>query len=171
MTSAFPLPRKGRLFHMSRDFGINYPIHFIPACTLPVYALQYTLLCTTQDSVHDCWLDFIMVTISDYLLLMRFQGATQWTPCPLMQEHQPLRHYSQVWIWIPQSGIQWDFNPPDERVATHALQMSPPLYHTSLLSASPFCGLCFFDLHCHTGSHVAQWCLLYAHATFIPSAK
>lgn len=33
----------------------------------------------------------------------------------------PLRHYSQVWQWIPQSGIQWDFNSLDERAATHAL--------------------------------------------------
>ena len=48
-------------------------------------------------------------------------STSLWTPCLLMQTHQPPRNYPQIWIWVSQSKTQWDFNPPDERAATHAL--------------------------------------------------
>ena len=50
------------------------------------------------------------------------------------------------------------------------LRTSPPLFATSLLSASPFCGLCLFDLHRRSGSCVPHRGLFCAHAAFMPDA-
>src|SRR3954470_7577038 len=73
---AFPIERKGRLLHITFNFGTNYPLHFIPAYHLPVYASQHTLPYTTQDSVQDCWLSIILTTISNRMYFLNFQGAT-----------------------------------------------------------------------------------------------
>ena len=43
LISAFPIERKGRLLHNTFNFWANYPVHFISAYYLPVYALQRTL--------------------------------------------------------------------------------------------------------------------------------
>ena len=40
------------------------PFTFVPAYTLPVYASQWPLPDTTQDSVHGCWLGFAAVAIT-----------------------------------------------------------------------------------------------------------
>jgi hypothetical protein len=40
-----------------------FPVHFIPAYNLPVYASQWTLPDATQDSVHGCWLSFAAAAI------------------------------------------------------------------------------------------------------------
>ena len=50
------------------------------------------------------------------------------------------------------------------------LRTSPPLFATSLLSASPFCGLCLFNLHWRSGSCVPHRGLFCAHAAFMPDA-
>jgi len=41
-----------------------FPVHFIPAYNLPVYASQWPLPDTTQDSVRGCWLGFTAAAIS-----------------------------------------------------------------------------------------------------------
>jgi len=40
------------------------PFTCVPAYTLPVYASQWPLPDTTQDSVHGCWLGFAAVAIT-----------------------------------------------------------------------------------------------------------
>jgi len=40
------------------------PFSFVPAYTLPVYASQWPLPDTTQDSVHGCWLGLAAVAIT-----------------------------------------------------------------------------------------------------------
>src|SRR5665648_650479 len=61
-TKVVTQPAKHRII-----LGVNYPLHFIPAYYLPVYASQYTLPCTTQDSVLDCWLGFVKAVISNHM--------------------------------------------------------------------------------------------------------
>ena len=34
---------------------------------------------------------------------------------------RPARHYPRFWIWDPSSGLQRDFNPPEQRAAQHTL--------------------------------------------------
>ncbi|MGE5409672.1 MAG: hypothetical protein ACM3MI_01835, partial [Clostridiales bacterium] len=58
------------------NIGTNYPLHFIPACILPVYASQSVLPQPTQDSVNSCWLSFAIMVISNHLSLTNFHGAT-----------------------------------------------------------------------------------------------
>ena len=41
-----------------------FPFTSIPAYNLPVYASQWPLPDTTQDSVRGCWLGFAAVAIS-----------------------------------------------------------------------------------------------------------
>jgi len=46
------------------DFGARYPFTCVPAYRLPVYASQWPLPGTTQDSVPGCWLGFTRAAIS-----------------------------------------------------------------------------------------------------------
>jgi hypothetical protein len=46
------------------DFGASFPFTFVSAYRLPVYASQWPLPDTTQDSVPGCWLGFTRATIS-----------------------------------------------------------------------------------------------------------
>ncbi len=46
------------------DIGANNPLYTIPAYDLPVYASQDGLPRTTQDSVQDCWLGFVLAAIT-----------------------------------------------------------------------------------------------------------
>ena len=61
--SAFPFERQGRLLR-SRSISGYFPVHFIPACNLPVYASRWPLPDTTQDSVRGCSLGFTAAAIS-----------------------------------------------------------------------------------------------------------
>jgi hypothetical protein len=45
------------------DFGAIFPFTAVPAYNLPVYASQWPLPDTTQDSVRGCWLGFAAVAI------------------------------------------------------------------------------------------------------------
>ena len=45
------------------DFGAMFPFTVVPAYNLPVYASQWPLPDTTQDSVRGCWLSFAAVAI------------------------------------------------------------------------------------------------------------
>ena len=47
------------------DFGAILPFTDVPACNLPVYASQWLLPDTTQDSVRGCELSFAAVPISN----------------------------------------------------------------------------------------------------------
>ena len=49
---------------LCRREGIVENLYFVPAYTLPVYASQWPLPDTTQDSVHGCWLGFAAVAIA-----------------------------------------------------------------------------------------------------------
>ena len=46
------------------DFGAIFPFTDVPACNLPVYASQWPLPDTTQDSVRGCSLGFTAAAIS-----------------------------------------------------------------------------------------------------------
>ena len=48
------------------NFEANFPFTFVSAYCLPVYASQWPLPDTTQDSVRGCWLSFATVVISNY---------------------------------------------------------------------------------------------------------
>src|ERR1700751_5481536 len=53
-----PSPLRDRVGHSDHDrFRGYFPVHFIPAYNLPVYASQWPLPDTTQDSVRGCLLD------------------------------------------------------------------------------------------------------------------
>ena len=52
----------------------------IPAYNLPVYASQPRLPPATQDSVQNCWLGFVLATISGGTCSLSFQGATPISP-------------------------------------------------------------------------------------------
>src|ERR1700726_1450691 len=45
------------------DFGAIFPFTAVPAYKLPVYASQWPLPDTTQDSVRGCWLSFAAAAI------------------------------------------------------------------------------------------------------------
>ena len=61
---AFPFGRQGRLLR-SRSISGLFPVHFIPAYNLPVYASQRPLPDATQDSVRGCLLGFTAAVIAD----------------------------------------------------------------------------------------------------------
>src|SRR3954469_25219843 len=54
--SGCSLPRReiGSATSITFDFGANPPFTCVPACNLPVYASQWLLPDTTQDSIHGC---------------------------------------------------------------------------------------------------------------------
>src|SRR5882672_7191092 len=60
-----PSPLRDRVGYSDHDrFRGYFPVHFIPACNLPVYASQWPLPDTTQDSVRGCLLGFTAAAIS-----------------------------------------------------------------------------------------------------------
>jgi hypothetical protein len=61
-----PSPLRGRIGYSDHDrFRGYFPVHFIPAYNLPVYASQRPLPDATQDSVRGCPLGFAAAAISD----------------------------------------------------------------------------------------------------------
>src|ERR687897_530444 len=54
--SGCSLPRReiGSATSITFDFGANHPFTCVPACNLSVYASQWLLPDTTQDSIHGC---------------------------------------------------------------------------------------------------------------------
>ena len=70
-------------------------------------------------------------------------STSQWTPCPLMPEHQPLRHYPQVWIWIPSQG--------SSGTLTHLMNVLPRTHYEVIrLPADVIWLPCFTSLVGHT---------------------
>jgi hypothetical protein len=63
---AFRLPHRGirSATPTTFDFGAIFPFTFVSAYHLPVYASQWPLPDTTQDSVPGCWLGFTRAAIS-----------------------------------------------------------------------------------------------------------
>jgi hypothetical protein len=60
-----PSPLRDRVGYSDHDrFRGYFPVHFIPAYNLPVYASQWPLPDTTQDSVRGCLLGFTAAAIS-----------------------------------------------------------------------------------------------------------
>jgi hypothetical protein len=60
-----PSPQRDRVGYSDRvRFRGYFPVHFIPAYNLPVYASQWPLPDTTQDSVRGCSLGFAAAAIS-----------------------------------------------------------------------------------------------------------
>src|SRR5258707_7711415 len=61
-----PSPLRDRVGYSDHDrFRGYFPVHFIPAYNLPVYASQRPLPDTTQDSVRGCSLGFAAAVIAD----------------------------------------------------------------------------------------------------------
>src|ERR1700752_4663365 len=60
-----PSPLRDRVGYSDHvRFRGYFPVHFIPAYNLPVYASQWPLPDTTQDSVRGCSLGFTAAAIS-----------------------------------------------------------------------------------------------------------
>ena len=61
-----PSPLRDRVSYSDHDrFRGYFPVHFIPAYNLPVYASQRPLPDATQDSVRGCLLGFAAAVIAD----------------------------------------------------------------------------------------------------------
>src|SRR6516225_9003102 len=61
-----PSPLRDRVGYSDHDrFRGYFPVHFIPAYNLPVYASQRPLPDATQDSVRGCSLGFAAAVIAD----------------------------------------------------------------------------------------------------------
>src|SRR6202140_1324510 len=61
-----PSPLRDRVSYSDHDrFRGYFPVHFIPAYNLPVYASQRPLPDATQDSVRGCSLGFAAAVIAD----------------------------------------------------------------------------------------------------------
>ena len=61
-----PSPLRDRVSYSDHDrFRGYFPVHFIPAYNLPVYASQRPLPDATQDSVRGCLLGFTAAVIAD----------------------------------------------------------------------------------------------------------
>src|SRR5262249_25097592 len=76
-----PSPLRDRVGYSDHDrFRGYFPVHFIPAYNLPVYASQWPLPDTTQDSVRGCSLGFTAAAISGDRLQRAFHGATRTVP-------------------------------------------------------------------------------------------
>src|SRR5215510_5531255 len=61
-----PSPLRDRVGYSNHvRFRGYFPVHFIPAYNLPVYASQWPLPDTAQDSVRGCSLGFTAAAISD----------------------------------------------------------------------------------------------------------
>ena len=62
------------LFPTTIDFGAMSPFTFVPAYPLPVYASQWPLPDTTQDSVRGCRLGFAAVAIPGDMVSCAFKA-------------------------------------------------------------------------------------------------
>src|SRR5215468_4716986 len=72
-----PSPLRDRVGHSDHDrFRGYFPVHFIPAYNLPVYASQWPLPDTTQDSVRGCSLGFTAAAIAGDRVQRTLHGAT-----------------------------------------------------------------------------------------------
>ena len=75
-----PSPLRDRVSYSDHDrFRGYFPVHFIPAYNLPVYASQRPLPDATQDSVRGCSLGFAAAAIADG----RLQRASKAQPAQI----------------------------------------------------------------------------------------
>ena len=63
--SAFPFEGKGSATSITFNFEAKFPFTFVSAYCFPVYASQWPLPDTTQDSVRGCWLGVTKVIIEN----------------------------------------------------------------------------------------------------------
>src|SRR6266853_5740015 len=83
-----PSPLRDRVSYSDHDrFRGYFPVHFIPAYNLPVYASQRPLPDATQDSVRGCSLGFAAAVIADG----RLQRACKAQPAQIRTG--PIRAY------------------------------------------------------------------------------
>jgi hypothetical protein len=76
-----PSPLRDRVGYSDHDrFRGYFPIHFIPAYNLPVYASQRPLPDATQDSVRSCSLGFAAAAISDGRLQRAYKAQPAQIP-------------------------------------------------------------------------------------------
>src|ERR1700726_2331414 len=69
------------------DFGAIFPFTAVPAYKLPVYASQWPLPNTTQDSVRGCWLSFAAAAIPGGWVTCAFKAQ------PAQIRTSPIRAY------------------------------------------------------------------------------
>src|SRR5215468_10663941 len=90
-----PSPLRDRVGYSDHDrFRGYFPVHFIPAYNLPVYASQWPLPDTTQDSVRGCLLGFTAAAISGD----RVQRTC--TAQPAQSRTCPIRAYGSHLGWM-----------------------------------------------------------------------
>src|SRR5207344_2291794 len=76
-----PSPLRDRVGYSDHDrFRGYFPVHFIPAYNLPVYASQRPLPDATQDLVRGCSLGFAVAVISDGRLQRACKAQTAQIP-------------------------------------------------------------------------------------------
>src|SRR6516164_4157589 len=77
-----PSPLRDRVGYSDHvRFRGYFPVHFIPAYNLPVYASQWPLPDTAQDSVRGCSLGFTAAAISGDKSSTHLHGANLMEPC------------------------------------------------------------------------------------------
>ena len=109
-----PSPLSDRVGYSNHvRFRGYFPVHCIPACNLPVYASQWPLPDTTQDSVRGCSLGFTAAAISSGRVQRAFkaQRSSNWT-CRFPASSSPTgftaRHTEKktgckrlLWLFLP----------------------------------------------------------------------
>ena len=101
--SAFPFEGKGSATSITFNFEAKFPFTFVSAYCLPVYASQWPLPDTTQDSVHSCWLSFTTVVISNYRISCACKAQS------LRTVHAVFPH-TALQLAVPISGQIDDYN-------------------------------------------------------------
>jgi hypothetical protein len=95
-----PSPLRDRVSYSDHDrFRGYFPVHFIPAYNLPVYASQRPLPDATQDSVRGCSLGFAAAVIADGRLQRACKAQPAQTPaCAVAAGANRPRAHQRAWL-------------------------------------------------------------------------
>ena len=102
-----PSPLRDRVGYSDHvRFRGYFPVHFIPAYNLPVYASQWPLPDTTQDLVRGCSLGFTAAAISGDRLqrtctaqLPHHRAYGSWRSCSKSCSHSRIITQSRHYLW------------------------------------------------------------------------
>jgi len=126
-----PSPLRDRVSYSDHDrFRGYFPVHFIPAYNLPVYASQRPLPDATQDSVRGCLLGFTAAVIADG----RLQRACKAQPAQIRTCGFPA--YGLYGAFYVKGGAHHFFSPVCSFFcSTRAASILPPRPHIGIAVA------------------------------------